>query len=653
MTSTKVKLLSISLISALLLFLLAAFYNVEAAQKQDEQVLINYQAEVLGHLLHKDLNQQIKAVRHFQLYLASNNDIPLDKFNNFSKRIMGEFTYINNVEWGVNIPHQARGDFESLLQHIYKTPITITEKTVSGKIKLAPTHDRYLVIKYIYPFLGNHEAIGFDPSVGKGALNNLSLAINTQKPTLSGNIRLDQHYNKGSATDSIAIYIPIFSTQQTVLGFLTLILDVEKLLESILIDSQLDSLITSNIRLTDKTYSIPELLFETRSFNEKSAQSISSTTNIRIANRLWQLELKTTLENGPLFSSHFHNIVLLSGLILTLLTISFMLFLMRELTASEKRLDDKENELVDSQTASSLLTVTFEAHQAILITDVNGDILRVNKAFCEITGYSEPEVIGENPRILSSGRQSKKFYQNMWQQLNSFGKYSGEIWNRRKNGEVYPEMQTITAIKDRQGKVTHYVSLFTDITKQKQHEEKEKNLVLYDPLTLLPNRRLLMDRLDKQLAESKRYNALGALLTIDIDDFHGINKKFNYHNGDEVLIKLGSRLFNTLRNTDTVARIEGDEFAILIPVRAEQNDSISDQVLLVAEKLQQGLLSPFVIGSDIIHLKVSIGIALIHPKVDAGTTIMRQARSAMFKAKTMGKNNIVFEPINNTILMDE
>ena len=652
MTNTKVKLLSISLISTLLLFLLAAFYNLKADQKQDEQVLINYQAEVLGHLLHKDLSQQIKAVRHFQLYLATNNDIPLDKFNNFSKRIMREYRYINNIEWGVNIPHQARSDFESLLQNIYKTPITITEKTANGKVKLASIHDRYLAIKYVYPFIGNHEAIGFDPSVGKGALNNLSLAIKTKKPTLSGRMRLAQHYNKVDATDSIAVYIPVLSKQQTILGFLTLILDVEKLLESVLVDSQLDSLISSNLRLSDKTYSMPELLFETTSFDDTSDQSISSSTNIRIANRLWQLELKTTLDPGQLFSSYFHNIVPLSGLILTLLIITFILFLMHQLTASEKRFDDKEQELIDSHAASSLLTVTFEAHQAIAITDVKGDILRVNKAFCEITGYSEPEVIGENPRILSSGRQSKEFYQNMWQQLNSFGKYSGEIWNRRKNGEVYPEMQTITAIKDRQGKTTHYVSLFTDITKQKQHEEKEKNLVLYDPLTLLPNRRLLMDRLDKQLAESKRYDALGALLILDIDDFDGINKKVNYHNGDEVLIELANRLFNTLRNTDTVARIEGDEFAVLIPVRAEQNDSISDQVLLVAEKLQQGLLSPFVINSNIIHVKVSIGIALIHPKVDAGTTIMRQARSAMFKVKTMGKNSIVIEPIDNTTLID-
>jgi len=323
-----------------------------------------------------------------------------------------------------------------------------------------------------------------------------------------------------------------------------------------------------------------------------------------------------------------------------------MTFLMRQLSQAEKKLHDKEEELIESHAASSLLTVTFEAHQAIAITDIAGNILRVNKAFCEITGYSEPEVIGENPRILSSGRQSQEFYQNMWHQLQTFGKYAGEIWNRRKNGEVYPEMQTITAIKDRSGNTTHYVSLFTDITKQKQHEEKEKNLVLYDPLTLLANRRLFIDRLDKQVAESKRYNSIGAVLIIDIDDFEVINQKVNYHNGDDVLIELSSRLVKSLRNTDSVARIEGDEFAVLIPVRANMAELISNHVLCIAEKIQQSLTTPFIIDSQIIHVKVSIGIALIYPEKDAGAAIIRQARSAMFKAKTMGKNRIVFDSID-------
>jgi len=647
MTNTKIKLLGLGLITALLVVIFAAFLSFQDYQKQQGSVLLNHQAEGIGLLIKKDLSQQIKAVRHFKLYLANNNKISLKKFNNFSEKMMGEYSYINTIEWGVHVSREDRSQFESHLQSIYKKTITITEPSPDGRLQTAQVRDRYLAIKYVYPYFENRKAIGFDPSIGKGILNNLSQAVKSHKPSLSGPTRLAQDFQDPNAKDAIAVYIPVFSGQQDLIGFLTLTLDIERLVESILLDLKSDLQDSYEVRLLDKTYSIEHLLFETVSNGQWDKLPVS-TTNISIANRIWKLELLN--KSTPLSSttSSSHNIILLIGILLIFSTLYLFFFLSRRLSITEDSLKNKELVLADSHASNSLLTVTFEAHQAIAITDSKGDILRVNKAFCEITGYSEPEVIGENPRILSSGRQSKEFYQRMWHQLTTVGKHSGEIWNRRKNGEVYPEMQTITAIKDSAGIVTHYVSLFTDITKQKQHVESEKNLVLYDPLTLLPNRRLFLDRLDKQLAEAIRYKALGAALVIDIDNFEHVNKKINYHNGDEILISLASRLQAALRDTDTVARLEGDEFAILIPVRPDMDDVISEQVLYVAEKLQQSLSAPFIIGSDIVSIQVSIGIALIHPKAQSGATIIRQATTAMFKAKTLGKNRIIFEPVTES-----
>lgn len=644
MTNTKIKLLGLGLIIALLLVMLATFLSFQDYQKQQNSVLLNHQAEEIGLLIKRDLLQQIKAVRHFKLYLANNNEISLDKFNNFAGKMMGEYSYINNIKWGVNVSREYRPQFESHLSSIYKKAISITEPDPNGKLQTAQVRDRYLAIKYVFPYFENSKAIGFDPSIAKGILNNLLQAVKSHKPSLSGPIRLTQGFQEPNAKDAIAVYIPVFSERHDLIGFLTLTLDIERLVKSILLDLKPDLQDNYEVRLLDKTYSIKHLLFETVS-NEQWNNLPVSTTDIVIANRIWKLELLNNATPQAITSSLPHNILLLTGILIIFSILYLFFFLLRRLSVTEISLQKNNRDLADSHASSSLLTVTFEAHQAIAITDSEGDILRVNKAFCEITGYSEPEVIGENPRILSSGRQSKEFYQRMWHQLKTVGKHSGEIWNRRKNGEVYPEMQTITAIKDRDGIVTHYVSLFTDITKQKQHEESEKNLVLYDPLTLLPNRRLFLDRLDKQLAEAIRYKALGAALVIDIDNFENVNKKINYHNGDEILIALAARFQAALRNTDTVARLEGDEFAVLIPVRPDVDDVITEQVLHVAEKVQQSLSEPFVINSDIVSIQVSIGIALIHPEAQSGANIIRQATTAMFKAKTLGKNKIIFEAI--------
>ncbi len=175
-----------------------------------------------------------------------------------------------------------------------------------------------------------------------------------------------------------------------------------------------------------------------------------------------------------------------------------------------------------------------------MVTDAHANILRVNTAFQEITGYSAEEVLGKNPRILSSGRQSKEFYAEMWQQLTAQGTWSGEIWDRRKNGEIYPKWLTITAVKNESGKVTEYVAIFSDITARKQAEEEIRNLAFYDALTGLPNRRLLLDRFQLALSVSARSHHCGALLFLDMDKFKTLNDTLGHDYGDLMLIEVGA-----------------------------------------------------------------------------------------------------------------
>jgi diguanylate cyclase (GGDEF)-like protein/PAS domain S-box-containing protein len=267
-------------------------------------------------------------------------------------------------------------------------------------------------------------------------------------------------------------------------------------------------------------------------------------------------------------------------------------------------------------------------------------ILRVNKAFTQITGYMEQDVLGEDPKFLSSGRQPRSFYQNMWQELNETGRFEGEIWNRRKNGEIYPEHQTITAIRDINGNITHYVSVFSDITKQKRQEEKAKHLAFYDPLTMLPNRSLLVDRIEKELAFIKRFNRIGCLISIDIDRFDDVNKTFGYQNGDHFLIHIAERIKSYLRATDTVARLGANHFAIMLPVEDIDTETMKKQINVIIDKLLYYLSDPFEIDGTSVAIQISMGVTIIDNTFNRVSDVLRQNDLALIQAKSKEGNSV-------------
>ena len=212
-----------------------------------------------------------------------------------------------------------------------------------------------------------------------------------------------------------------------------------------------------------------------------------------------------------------------------------------------------------------LAATTFEIHAAIMITDSQGCILRVNNAFTQITGYSAAEVIGKNPRMLQSGMQVEEFYEKMWQQVSDEGQWEGEIWNKRKNGELYPEWQTITAVTNVAGEIVNYVATFQDITERKKAQTIIERLALYDTLTELPNRRFFLDRLQQELSSARRHHVIGAVLFLDLDHFKTLNDTLGHAAGDSLLQEVAVRLVRNVRVEDTVARLGGDEFVVLLP----------------------------------------------------------------------------------------
>jgi diguanylate cyclase (GGDEF)-like protein/PAS domain S-box-containing protein len=302
-------------------------------------------------------------------------------------------------------------------------------------------------------------------------------------------------------------------------------------------------------------------------------------------------------------------------------------------------------DITDARATEAQLRIAataFETHLGMLITDAEGRILKVNDTFSRITGYREDEVLGRNPRMLSSGRHDAAFFTRLWHAVALHGSWQGEIWNRRKNGEVFPEWLTISAVHDAAGRLTHYVATFSDITERKAAEEQIHHLAFYDPLTGLPNRRLMLDRLEAALKDSYRSGQFGALLFIDLDQFKQVNDTLGHHVGDHLLQALAVRLDAVLRDTDTLARLGGDEFAVLLHDLGRDADAVAVVVERIAGKLLGVLQSPVRLDEGALVTTGSIGITLFQDHGVDTDAILQQADMALFQAKAAGRNALRF-----------
>jgi diguanylate cyclase (GGDEF)-like protein/PAS domain S-box-containing protein len=303
--------------------------------------------------------------------------------------------------------------------------------------------------------------------------------------------------------------------------------------------------------------------------------------------------------------------------------------------------------------------IAFESQEGILVTDANSKILRVNKAFTNITGYSAEEAIGQTPKLLSSGKQDKAFYNAMWSSITALGEWEGEIWNRRKTGEIYPEHLTITAVKDATGTLCNYVATLTDITMSKAASDEIKSLAFYDPLTKLPNRRLLLDRLRQSLITHARSRQRGALLFIDLDHFKTLNDTLGHDVGDLLLQQVAERLINCVREGDTVARLGGDEFVILLENLSDKLFDAAAQTELIGNKILINLNQPYQLVAHEHHSTPSIGATIFVGGQHQIDDYLKQADIAMYQAKKAGRNTLRFydpvmqEAINARANMEE
>lgn len=301
---------------------------------------------------------------------------------------------------------------------------------------------------------------------------------------------------------------------------------------------------------------------------------------------------------------------------------TFFVFL-RDITKRKHR----ENEL-------RMAAAVFDSSStAIMISDENNRIIKVNPAFTTITGYLPEEVIGQNPNILSSGLQNIKFYQDMWSCLNTSGIWHGELWNRHKDGQVYAEHLTINAISNKDGSIYRHIAVFSDITEKKQAEDLVWHQANYDSITHLPNRRLFMDRLKQEIGKSRRNHLPMALFFIDLDRFKEVNDTYGHDVGDKLLAEAAQRMHACVRDSDTVARLAGDEFTVILPEMDCQ-----DRIGHIAGQMLEKLSQPFLIQDFSLQISGSIGIALYPEQSTDLNDLLNKADIAMYAAKRQGRN---------------
>lgn len=287
-------------------------------------------------------------------------------------------------------------------------------------------------------------------------------------------------------------------------------------------------------------------------------------------------------------------------------------------------------------------SVLNECSEMIVVTDSQGRIIRVNNAFTKITGYSALDVLGKNPNILQADTMDKAIYDEMWDTLHRHHSWQGEVWNKRKNGEVYPEWVSLTAVKGAGDAASHYISVSTDITQRKKDADHIHFMAYYDTLTGLPNRILLQDRLKQALAQSHRNHQHGAVFVLDIDHFKVVNDSLGHHFGDELLQVIAKRLNTCVREDDTISRMGGDEFVVVLTDLGEDKKNAILHATHVADKIIQNIAEPITINEHKLQIGLSIGIAMFPDDATNISELIKIADSAMYKVKNLGRNNFLF-----------
>ena len=640
----------------MLFVLLLVVMAFEYSQRQEQQRLLGLferQVDLLHSTIHQHLGEHLATNAALKGLFDNSAAVTQDEFVRFVNVIRKNHSGVH--EWTPRV----RADEREAWEKQYNSKIR--QMTANGTLQPALLQDEYFPVTYIVPQAGNEAALGFDVSSNPMIAPIITHAIASGITAATGVIHLVQDDKPYLGT---VIYTPVYAKNKPLdsdearrghfLGFVACVFRIDADIQGIF-----NWLGGQELQLSLAIYDHGQLVYSSYPAGAQHNlrfSTLSKTLNLDFAGRQWQLHYLPSFEFFHQQQSTMIGWLLLGGFLLcSLIGVGLLLLTGRTARVEALVSDRTQNLLRTNEVLNQEITIrrqqenelriaatTFESHEAIIITDANGSILRVNKAFSDITGYLAREVIGKNPRLLASGYHDKDFYQQMYNALANKNQWKGEVWNRRKNGEIFPEILTITGVRGEHKQLTHYVAIFSDISAQKAAEKEIHNLAFYDPLTNLPNRRLMLDRLQQEIAAAKRQMNFGALFFLDLDHFKNLNDSRGHQVGDELLIQVGQRLQSIIRHEDTACRLGGDEFVVMVPGRFLSLQQATNHAVILAEKILLTINQPYIVQGSEHHFSTSIGVTLYPESADQPEEVVQQADTAMYRAKENGRNSISF-----------
>lgn len=635
------------------LLVVAAFKFSLHQEKLRITDLFERQVELLHISIKQHLDKHLAINAAVKALFDSSERVEPEEFASFAQSI--HLMPDSVLEWTPLVKKNERRRWETLNR------VSIRHRNGAGDLSVSPQKDEYFPVTYIVPMEGNEPAFGFDISSNKDVAPILNKAIVSGTPVVSGSVHLVQDRMR---RPGIVLYSPVYKKNQPLetaenrrRGFIGFAASVFR------IDTDIDTVFNwlgaKELQLLLEIYDDGQLIYSNLPKNyHQNLQfgKLRKIQSIDFAERRWKLCFFPSSEFFHQQQSPTGGWLLLGGFLLCGLTGFGLLLLTGRTARVEEQVAIRTMDLSRSNQALNqeiairrqhedelrVAATTFESHEAILITNAIGTILRVNKAFTAVTGYRADEAIGQNPRMLSSGYHGRHFYEQMYRALEQDNQWKGEIWNRRKDGTVFPELLTISGVRDHRKQLTHYVAIFSDISAQKAAEKEIRHLAYFDSLTNLPNRRLLLDRLGQEIAAAKRKQGFGAVCFLDLDHFKHLNDSRGHQIGDELLVQVAQRLKAIIRNEDTACRLGGDEFIIMAPARFPNLQHATTHAAMLAEKLLEAINQPFIVQGSELHFSTSIGVALYPATALQAEEIIQQADTAMYRAKESGRNGISF-----------
>jgi len=610
------------------------FYGAARWESQSQQSRLQADGEAIAQAITDRLithREVLASLRHF---IEAIPDFSFVQFQQYTRITLEDNPDIFALSFNDLVSDEERLAYEARISALSPLgPFQITERDPERRLIRAQTRPEYVTVRYIVPLANNQPAVGFDIHSEPIRRATIERARASKAMAVTAPILLVQERQQRVGLLEI---LPIDDPKgpeglepRRPLGFAVVVAKVDEMiaiathnrvpagLSFHLIDLEAaqdkDLLYRSDAPVTGPS-PVPDL-------------PADWTMTLRMGDRDWRLAVVASEDYRHQRRPWLAWAVGVAGLLFATLLQVLMLG-MTGRTAIIQR-NNAQLQLAD--------TVFTNSGEAIVVTDHRGHVVSTNPAFTRITGYTAEEMHGQNMRLLQSGRQSPSFYQDLWQRLRDQGHWQGEIWNRRKNGEIYPEWLTISGVRHQSGAISHYVATFSDISAPKAAQEQIEFLAYHDPLTHLPNRTLALDRIGQGIAHAQRHGTHMASLLMDLDKFKLVNDTYGHSAGDALLQAVAARLMQEVRQEDSLCRISGDEFLLLL-FEAGDNHAISTQ----CERILRHLSQPFILDGRHLTTSFSIGVAVFPGDGDSAETLMRNADTALYEAKKAGRNTYRF-----------